>query len=154
MISLTGGQNQRKMGFDIDKKRSSETETQPEPDNDYLETMKLRMGAHLPTNTTSQQGILKNLREKNTEEIIEKAMDNMLSEKSSKVGSRSNREENEKFISDPKLSQSMATLPHNTEFDPDNLINGSNGGLNNTMNHKTPNKKPKSLMSKYANLMK
>lgn len=48
----------------------------------------------------------------------------------------------------------MATLPHNTEFDPDNLINGSNGGLNNTMNHKTPNKKPKSLMSKYANLMK
>ena len=53
MISLTGGQNQRKMGFDIDKKRGSENESQPEPDNDYLETMKLRMGTHLPTNTTS-----------------------------------------------------------------------------------------------------
>lgn len=98
MISLTGGQNQRKMGFELDKKRGSENETQPEPDNDYLETMKLRMGAHLPTNTTSQQGILKNLRDKNSEDVIEKAMDNMLSEKSSnKGGSRSNREENEKL---------------------------------------------------------
>ena len=60
---------------------------------------------------------------------------------------------------DPKLmSQSMATLPQSTEFDPENLMNGSNNNLNGifnqTLNTKTPGKKPKSLMSKYANLMR
>ena len=55
----------------------------------------------------------------------------------------------------------MATLPQSTEFDPENLMNGSNTNLNGTFNNsqtitntKTPGKKPKSLMSKYANLMR
>ena len=62
------------------------------------------MGSHLPTNTTSQQGILKNLRDKKSDDIIDKAMDSMLdSEHSSTMGgSKSNREKDDKMV-DPKL---------------------------------------------------
>ena len=62
MISLTGGSQNRKTNYDGDKQKDNDN--QPEPDNEYLETMKLRMGSHLPTNTTSQQVIFKNLRDK------------------------------------------------------------------------------------------
>ena len=50
MISLTGGNQNRKMNMNGDKEQ--EADNQLEPDNEYLETMKLRMGAHLPTNTS------------------------------------------------------------------------------------------------------
>lgn len=88
MISLTGGNLNRKLNLNGQRKVNGEVSV--EPDNEYLETMKQRMGAHLPTNTSGNQGIIKNLRDQQSNDIIDKAMENMLnSEHSSKNGSKS-----------------------------------------------------------------
>jgi len=42
------------------------------------------MGSHLPSNTTNQSGILKNLRDKKSDDVVDKTMDSGLdSEQSS-----------------------------------------------------------------------
>ena len=71
------------------------------------------MGSHLPTNTTSQQGILKNLRDKKSEDLNDRTIDSNADSEHSSIldGPKSNRDKNDQMI-DPKLmSQSMATLP-------------------------------------------
>lgn len=77
MITLTGGQNSRKLG--LETLDSENTIEEPSMDNEYLETMKLRMKNQLPTNTLGGNSLIKKMQDLNVEDANRVPGDSMFS---------------------------------------------------------------------------